>query len=131
MIVRAERCSADEAHRLLVAAKSDKTDSAGLFDLGELVGQGEAFKVIAPDGSTVAAYLLDPVGTTLWITAAAGRAGFDLTSAVDALVMGQGQAFEQIAFRTERPGLVRKARRIGYRVARREGAAFYLRKNTR
>jgi hypothetical protein len=129
-VIRAVRCDLAEAVRLLAAAKSGKTDGAGLFDLGDLVEEGEAFKVIA-DGATVAAYVLAGVGSSLWITAAAGRAGFDLTAVLDGLVMNQAGAFDQVAFRTERPGLVRKARRLGYQVARREGRAYFLRKSTR
>jgi hypothetical protein len=130
-VIRAVRCDLAEALRLLAAAKSDRTDGGNLFDLGDLVEEGEAFKVIAPDGATVAAYVLAGIGSSLWITAAAGRAGFDLCAVLDGLVMNQGRAFDQIAFRTERPGLVRKARRLGYQIARREGRAYYLRKNTR
>lgn len=128
-MIRAVLCDAAEAEVILAPAKSHKTDSGDLFNLGELLDQGTAYKVIAPDGPTVAAYVLMPCGSTLWITAAAGRAAFDLVGVISALVINQAGEFDHVGFRTERAGLVRKALRLGYQVTRREGRAYFLRKN--
>lgn len=127
-MIRAVLCNKAEAELILAPAKSHKTDSGNLFNLADVIDQGEAYKVMAPDGSTVAAYVLMPCGSTLWITAAAGRAAFDLVGAISALVINQAREFDQMGFRTERAGLVRKAQRLGYQVTRREGRAYFLRK---
>jgi hypothetical protein len=115
---------------LLAAIPSRKTDREGRYSLQECIASGDVFKV-THNGVTVAAYVLNPIADVLWISAFGGRARFDLVAALAALVEQQAGQFDAIGFRTERPGLVRKAMRHGYRVARQEGAAYFLRKNLR
>jgi hypothetical protein len=127
--MRAVACCAGEAAQLLAGLKSAKTDSADRYDLAEVIAAGHAYKIVTARGQAVACYVLARLGARLWIMAAAGRAAFDLTGAINALVAAQAAGCESIGFRTERPGLVRKAERLGYQVTRQEGSAYYLRKN--
>lgn len=115
---------------MLGSAKSAKTDRAGRFDLSSLIRSGSPFKVEAGQGGDVAAYVLQAYGDVLWVTAAAGRASFDLVQVLDELVTVQARAagFSAVAFRTERRGLVRKAKRQGFEITRREGEQYFLRK---
>lgn len=129
-MIFATRCHPDEVMPLLAGIPSSKTDSRGAVKLAECIENGLVFK-ITEDGQAVAAYILTPLAGLLWISAFGGRAGFDLVAALAALVEQQGREFDAIGFRTERPGLVRKAARHGYKVTRREGAAYFLRKNIR
>ncbi len=50
-----------------------------------------------------------------WIDAAGGGGGRDLAGAIDATLAAAGARV--IGFQTARPGLVRRAKRQGYRVA--------------
>jgi hypothetical protein len=125
-MIRAVLCDTAEALQLLAPSKSSKTDPDNLFDLADMIAQGTPYKVVDQDGKAVAAYVLQPRGPVLWMLAVAGRAPFDLVRVIGALVQGQGREFDSIGFRTERPGLARKAQRIGYKVTRREGRAYYL-----
>jgi hypothetical protein len=125
------QCDPREVWAHLQAVKSDKTDSADVFDLADVVGQGITFKLTDEKGATVGAMVLGAYDRLLWVLAAAGRAQFDLSREIFALIESQGQAFDAVGFRTERPGLVRKARAAGYQITRREGPAFFLRKETR
>jgi hypothetical protein len=125
------QCDPREVWAHLQAAKSAKTDSADVFDLAAVVGQGVTFKLLDEQGATVGAYTLAAYGRLLWVLAAAGRAPFDLSREIFALIESQGQAFDAVGFRTERPGLVRKARAAGYQITKRDGPAFFLRKDIR
>ncbi|WP_039874452.1 hypothetical protein [Herbaspirillum frisingense] len=66
------------------------------------------------DGKPVGAYLLEQVGCEVFILAAAGRADIDLTAAIDQVVTFQAEGFESVAFRTIRPGLMKKSAALGY-----------------
>lgn len=127
--MRAEKCGPAEAALLLAGLINPKSDREGRFSLGEIIAAGQPFKIVTAAGETVAAYVLAQLGVNLWIMAAAGRAAFDLTGAINALVDVQAAGFQWIGFRTERRGLVRKAQKHGYQVTRQEGGAYYLRKN--
>jgi hypothetical protein len=128
-MIRAVLCDTDEARGLLASLKSRKTDQDNRFTVDEMLAHGPAFKIQGPDGEALGAYVTAPKWPLLWLSAFAGRADFDLTAALDALLAVQGRGFKQLGFRTERPGLMRKALRLGYQVTRREGRAYYLRKN--
>ncbi len=119
----------DDACRLLAAAQSPRTDAAGRFSLPDLVGRGRAYQ-ISGDGEPVAAYLVEVAGDALWITAAAGRAPDDLVAVLSRFAVHQAfdRGLSAVAFRTERRGLVRKARRIGYQITRQDGNEYFLRK---
>ncbi|WP_373987008.1 hypothetical protein [Duganella sp. BuS-21] len=127
--MRAEACGAEEAGALLARFKSWKTDRLNRISLAQVVGSGQAYKIVTDAGEVVAAYVLAQMGVHLWIMAACGKAAFDLTAALSALIDVQAAGFQWIGFRTERRGLVRKVARHGYEVTREEGGAYYLRKN--
>jgi hypothetical protein len=129
MMIRAVQCGPDRARHLLGEIQSDKTDLNRTVDLAQVIAAGSAYAVMDDAGNAVAAYVLVPIGPLLWISAAAGRASFDLSGVIDALVTAQGREFDQVGFRTERRGLVRKAERLGYTVRFRDGPAYFLRKN--
>lgn len=119
-----------EACRLLAAAQSAKTDRAGRFSLAHLVARGTAYQVLNERGDTVAAYLVEASHGALWITAAAGRARDNLVAVLSRFVEHQARECRMsgVGFRTERPGLVRKALRLGYLVDRQEGNEYFMRK---
>jgi hypothetical protein len=112
---------------LLAAIVSDKTDRNREVDLPALCTVGQVYRVV-DHGKTVAAYVLEPRGPLLWISAFGGRADFDLTHVLAALVEQHGAEFDEIGFRTERRGLVRKAQREGYRVVRQADRQYFMRK---
>jgi len=120
-----------EAHRLLSAAQSPKTDAAGQFCLANLVARGVPYEVYNSDGDTAAAFLVERSNDALWITAAAGRAPDNLVAIVSRFA--EHQAYERglsaVGFRTERRGLVRKAMRIGYAITSQDGNEYFLRKS--
>lgn len=120
----------DEALQMLAPAKSPKTDSGDRFDLGAVVRAGSPFKVTA-NGVPVGAYVVQGFGDVLWATAAAGSAAFDLIAVMNQFVHVQAKAagFTELAIRTERRGLVRKAKRLGWKVTRQDGAQYFLRKS--
>lgn len=130
-MIRTAACAPGEVMDLLRGALSAKTDSQSQFTVEGLVAQGQCFKVTDEGGAIVAAYVLQPVGAVLWILIAAGRAEFDLTRAITALVSIQGRQFDYIGFRTERPGLVRKARREGFTITGAASPGYYMRKSLR
>jgi hypothetical protein len=130
-MIRAVHCEASEVRHVLERAKSQRTDSTDSFCLDDLLARGQVFKVTAPAGETVGAYVLAARGPVVWVLAAAGNASFDLVAAMVRLVTNQAGGFEQIGFRTERRGLVRKALTHGFQVTGRQGPAYFLRKNIR
>lgn len=86
----------------------------GVEPLGELMARGHCY-LLGIDGQTVGAYLLELKGEEVFILAAAGRADIDLTAALDQVVTFQAEGrFWSIAFRTVRPGLMKKAAALGY-----------------
>lgn len=119
------------AERLLAAAQSPKTDGEGRFSLADMVARGQAYLVYSSEGETVAAYLVEPSGDALWITAAAGRAPDNLVAILSRFAEHQAyeRGFVAVGFRTERRGLVRKALRIGYAITRQDGDEYFLRKS--
>lgn len=86
------------------------------LDPHEIIGEGESFIAYA-DGVPFFGYTLAVDGRELIITTAAGRSSFDLVRALAVLVETHGKGFDSIRFHTVRPGLVRKALRLGYQVA--------------
>lgn len=127
--MRAVVCPPGEALGLLAPIRGRRTDAQGRFDLADLIARGAAYKIVDGAGVVLGAYVLDANWPLLWITAGAGRADVDMTAVIDALVTAQGGGFAEVGFRTERPGLVRKARRLGYQVTSRDGPAYFLRKS--
>lgn len=121
----------EAAHAALSPAQSHKTDQAGRWDLRKLIADGSPVRLVDQDGQTAAAYVVQPFGRTLWITAAAGRAGFPLCPEIDQFATAQARQgnYAALAFRTERAALVMVTERLGYRVQRQDGASYYMRKS--
>jgi hypothetical protein len=119
------------AVRLLGPAKSAKTDHADQFDLADVVRAGVAYRVVDPAGAHMAAFVLQPFGQALWITAAAGRAGMPLCTSIDdhATNMARQAGYRRLMFRTERAGLVARARRLGWHLVRQSGRSYYMNKD--
>lgn len=92
--------------------------------------KGDCF-VLEQDGVPVLAWSLKVDGDELFIQAAAGRAGFDLTEFGLALVERQAVGFRSIAFRTRRRGLMKKAIDNGFYPAWRKGDVVLMRKDLR
>lgn len=85
----------------------------GVEPMEELLARGQCY-LLGVDGVTVGAYLLELKDTEVFILAAAGRADIDLAAAIDQVVTFQAEGFWSIAFRTVRPGLMKKAAALGY-----------------
>lgn len=106
------QCSPGEALPWLKAAER-KGRGQGAQSIDELLPRGQCY-ILGIDGEPVGAYLLEQVGREVFILAAAGRADIDLTAAIDQAVTLQAAGFESVAFRTIRPGLMKKTAALGY-----------------
>ncbi len=73
--------------------------------------------VIEQDGRPVAGYVLQRQGDECFVLAAAGSVDFDLTDFGLRLIEAHAVGLASVAFQTRRPGLVKKAARLGYRIA--------------
>ena len=113
-VIRATACAPEEVRALLEAMPAEKVGHA---DFAGILEAGQCFKVIDQAGATVGAYVLRAKGSEVWISAAAGRAGVDLTAGMFALIEQQSGQFDSIGFQTKRRGLVKKAQRHGYEIA--------------
>lgn len=81
-----------------------------------IAGRSRAF--IFHDGAgAMCGYTVQVQGRELMITSAAGSAHFDLVQAGLEIIELQAAGLDSVAFRTIRPGLIRKARRYGYEPA--------------
>jgi hypothetical protein len=120
----------DEAARHLAPSQSSKTDSAGRYDLRDLVKQGAPYRIVDEDGRHLAALVLQPFGQVLWITAAAGRAGRPLCPVITQHAADQARraGLRRIAFRTERAGLVKRAYLLGYDLVSNRDGAYIMQK---
>ena len=87
--------------------------------------------VISQDERDVAAYVLQRQGDECYVLAAAGSVDFDLTAFGLALIEAHARGMSSVAFQTRRPGLIRKASRLGYRIAGRAGNGVVMRKELR
>lgn len=121
----------DEAVRHLAPAKSAKTDRADRFALADVVRAGLAYRVVGAAGDHLAALVLQPFGAALWITAAAGRAGMPLCPLIDQFATEAARVggYRAVAFRTERRGLVARARALGYEVERQNEHTYIMKKS--
>ncbi len=98
-----------------------------VLDPAEIIGEGEAF-VACANGVPFFGYTLVAIGRELVITTAAGRSRCDLVKALATLAEVHGAGFDSIRFHTVRPGLVRKARQLGYAVAAVVDGTYIMRK---
>ena len=85
----------------------------GVEPMDELLARGKCYS-LGIDGRQVGAYLLEVAGKEVFILAAAGHAEIDLCAALDQVVSFQAAGFDSVAFRTVRPGLMKKAAALGY-----------------
>lgn len=120
-----EVTAGEVAPLLAPAARYATTDET----LPGLTACGRCF-VIEADGRPVAGYVLQRQGDECYVLAFAGAAQLDLTGLLARLIEAQAAGLDSIAFQTRRPGLVRKAARLGYRVAGRvpDGHGVIMRK---
>lgn len=111
------RLDAPTAARMLAGV--ERHDPLGVMtpaDLAQLCERGLCFGVEARGGQAVYVLHVDHAAGLVQVLAAKGAASPDLTMTVLPVIEAQCAGLRSIAFQTARPGLVRKARRQGYRV---------------
>jgi hypothetical protein len=81
-------------------------------DIPAMCEHGTCLRVT--EGSSSAVVVVCERNGVSWIEAAAGDGPDDLTRAIDDALIAAGA--RALAFQTARPGLVRRAKRLGYRV---------------
>jgi hypothetical protein len=105
--------------------------SGGTAGVDELV-TGDTFCRVYADGEPVLFYVLHfyqgDKGTEAYITAAYGRAGFDLCRVVLPLIEKQCAGCVALAMRTKRRGLMRKLGAAGYVTVEENAGVAELRK---
>lgn len=111
-VLTMRHCAAADVRDVLMEAERRGRGEAG-DTIARLLPRGQCFAV-EHDGQIVGAYLLEVTGTEVFILAAAGRAEFDMTAVFAVLIEQQAAQFSSVAFKTKRPGLVRKAQALGY-----------------
>lgn len=85
-------------------------------DIEALAKAGQCFEVT--DGQARAVYVLKVEHGRCSVEAAAGEgAGLDLTEVLDGVITAQAQGLQAVDAQTARPGLVRKLKAKGWRVA--------------
>lgn len=97
------------------------------IDPAEVIEHGTAF-IAYENGVPFMGYTLEPDGDELVMTTAAGKSSFDLVRALAILTDVHGAGYRSIRFQTIRPGLVRKARKFGYRVVAHVADVYVMRK---
>ena len=117
---------ATAAEALPVLAPAARWATTG-ESLEHLAKAGHCF-VLEQGGAPVFAWSVQAHGDELYILAAAGRAGFDLTETGLAIIEQQAAGFASVAFQTRRRGLLRKAGALGYQPARRLENGVVMRK---
>lgn len=83
-------------------------------DLLPLASGGMCFEVVG--GESRAVYVLKIGGGVAWVNAAKGAGKLDLCDLLSLVVEAQAAELDAVAFQTSRPGLVRKAKKLGYEV---------------
>lgn len=124
--VRVSEVSAERVLPLITPIDAYPTCGQSAADLARM---GRCF-VIEQDGRPVAGYVLQVKGDECYVLAAAGSVDFDLTAFGLELIEAHARGLASVAFQTRRAGLIRKARRHGYRVAGRlaNGMGYVMRK---
>ncbi|MFZ6732236.1 hypothetical protein ACO0LG_09970 [Undibacterium sp. Ji42W] len=107
----------DEVRDILAPLKGKKPNPGARHDVEKLMQKGTCWKM-EEGGQIVGAFVAEVEGQTLWITAAAGRASFNLCDFLAGHMdkVSRGHVTE-IMFRTARPGLVKQAKKHGYEIA--------------
>jgi hypothetical protein len=110
MVSSQEISRADAAAQL---ARFDLVDPEGCATVDSVVRNGKCFALDFPTGRMV--YVVELIGSALWITAAAGRtraATLATLSHIETQARAMGARL--VKFQTVRRGLVRLASRAGY-----------------
>lgn len=110
-MVSAQAISATDAARHLAAF--DLVDPEGIDTVASVCARGQAW-ALAFDGNTLV-YIIEKIGTALWITAAAGTTkAATLATLAHIEQQARSMGARLVQFQTARPGLARLARRAGY-----------------
>lgn len=113
--VTVSRLDAGTAAKMLQGVERfDPRGTATAADVLAMASQGHCFAATVGDAQCV--YVLNVHNGQAWINAAKGQGAADLTGLVLPAVELQASQLKSVAFQTARPGLVRKAKRLGYRV---------------
>ncbi|EDT41989.1 hypothetical protein BamMEX5DRAFT_2257 [Burkholderia ambifaria MEX-5] len=123
--VSVREVGADAARPLLARVDAFMTNDRET--VASMTAVGRCF-VISQDDRDVAAYVLQRQGRECFVLAAAGAVDFDLTAFGLALIEAHARGLDSVAFQTRRAGLIRKASRLGYRIAGRVANGVVMRK---
>lgn len=100
-----------------VLADAGIVDPAGLDTPASIAAAGHAFELVTPDGAGV--FVASKNGATLWIHGAGSTGSHGIIR--DGMALCESMAMQvgcsRVAFQTARPGLVKIAKKRGYRVA--------------
>lgn len=114
--VHLSRIPADLAAGLLAGCEA--LDPAGLTTpdtLRDMTARGACFAATAPGAQAV--YVVKVDNGRAWVSACKGTGPVDWSGLLLPIIEQQAQGLRAVAFQTARRGLVRKAKRQGYRVA--------------
>lgn len=103
------------AQRLRGLSHMDPRGLASEADTLPMCEAGECWDVQSEQGGRAVVVIQRTPSGLLWIDAAAGQGGGDLTHTIDRLAASIGG--QSIAFQTRRRGLVRRTEALGYHVA--------------
>ena len=106
--------AATAARALAGMAHLDPRGIARDEDIPGMCEAGQCWHVSTPRGSAVIVTQRTASGV-LWVDAAAGVGEDDMTAAIDEVLRHTGA--RSVGFQTKRRGLVRRAERLGFRVA--------------
>lgn len=117
----------DEATAAQAYAAHVHLDPQGIATPESLAAAGLSFGLESEAGRVV--FTLSTTGRECWIHAAAGT-GYGMTAATFCIIeqIAGRAGCNRVAFQTVRRGLVRRARRLGYRIAEQVGQGHILRK---
>lgn len=110
-MVHAQKVSQSAAVRHLAAF--DLVDPEGCDTVEDVCARGQAY-ALQFDGAPLV-YVLEKLGCSVWITAAAGATKAATLATLDHIEQqARAMGARLVQFQTARPGLVRLARRAGY-----------------
>lgn len=109
-----EKIAPEQAAQTMRAA--GLRDPARQFTPESIAARGTAFRLTAAGGEGV--FVAEKKGAQLWIHGAGGIASSGLTGVGLGVIeaMAQQMDCEAVAFQTARPGLVKLAKKSGYRI---------------
>lgn len=93
-------------------------ESAGRYgcdakEVERILSQDRHF-ILSQNGADLLGYSVQIVGDEFFVSSAAGKSRIDLCRLMHEIVQLQAVGFKTAAFKTIRPGLVRKAQKLGY-----------------